>query len=325
MSELQRVVVPRFTLDSGIVLKRVEQAYTLTGRLNARRDNVVLVFHSLTGDADPTSWWRGIVGPGLAIDTSRYAVLSPNLLGSCYGTTAPQPGAAVTTRDMARFVRILFDHLRLNGIHLAVGGSLGGMVALEWVATFPLLSRAAVVLAAPVAHTAQAIGYNHVQRRAIEIGGAIGLEVARMIAMLTYRTAHELESRFGRERTLDRFRVQSYLDHQGDKLRRRFDAAAYVRLLDAMDSHDVGRGRGDAGEALRTFEGVLTGVGIPGDRLYPAEEVRAWTAAAGAHYEEIRSIHGHDAFLLETDQTADILARALDAAARTETLSLAGS
>jgi homoserine O-acetyltransferase/O-succinyltransferase len=317
----QTRTVPRFMLESGQVLKRVDQAFTWTGRLNAARDNVILVFHSLTGDADPLTWWPAIVGPGRALDTNRYAVLCPNLLGSCYGTTAPPAGAVITTRDMARFVRLLVDELGISGIRLATGGSLGGMVALEWAATCPSGAHAVVVLAAPAAHPAHAVGYNHVQRRAIELAGAPGLELARMIAMLTYRTPVELQDRFGRDRTLDRYRVQSYLDHQGEKLRRRFDPAAYLRLIDSMDAHDVGRGRGGVAAALAAFEGFLVGVGIPGDLLYPAADIRGWTEAAGCAYTEIASVHGHDAFLLEPAQTAAILTRALAAAAPSPALS----
>ena len=157
-STLHRHHVPRFELESGRVLHDVQQVYTLTGTLAPTRDNLVVVFHSLTGDADPVSWWGDVVGPGRAIDTTRYAVLCPNLLGSCYGTTRPPEDALVTTRDMARLVAALVADLDVRSVALATGGSLGGMVTLEWAASFPQLTRAAVVFAAPAAHTAQAIG-----------------------------------------------------------------------------------------------------------------------------------------------------------------------
>jgi homoserine O-acetyltransferase/O-succinyltransferase len=313
---LLRQRVPRFRLESGRVLEDIEQAYTLTGRLNAARDNVIVVFHSLTGDADPLGWWPELVGPGLTLDTGRYAVLCANLLGSCYGTTPLPAAAAVTPRDMARLTRRLLAELRVESVQLATGGSLGGMVTLEWVATYPALTRAAVVFAAPAAHSAQAIAFNHIQRRAIELGGDDGLALARMAAMLTYRTGAELEQRFGRAATGDRFEVQRYLDYHGERLVRRFDRAAYVKLLDAMDAHDVGRGRGGVAAALAAFTGYLLGIGIPGDVLYPDDEVRAWTDAAGCDYAVIDSIRGHDAFLLEPDQAAALLARGLQHAAR---------
>lgn len=314
-----------FALESGEVLRGVVQAYHLDGELNAARDNLVLVVHALTGSPDAAEWWRGVVGPGQAIDTERYAVLCANLLGSCYGTTAgnreqgignSQPGwPPITTRDQARLIQRLIDELGAASVALVTGGSLGGMVAMEWAAQNPSLPRSVVVFAAPAAHTAHAIAWNHVQRRAIELGGERGLEVARMVGMMTYRTADEQAERFGRERSGDGgWQVGSYLDHHGRKLRGRFTPRSYLALMGAMDSHDVGAGRGGVAAALGRIEGRLTGVGIPGDVLYAADDVRAWTEAAGGEYREIRSIHGHDAFLLETAQVSDLLDEALRAA-----------
>ena len=327
--ELRYQHVGRFALESGDVLPDVVQAYRLWGELNAARDNLVVLFHSLTGDTDAVQgWWKGVIGPGLAVDTNRYAVLCPNLLGSCYGTTGLPDGAAggdgpteerppVTPRDMVRLIKLLVDELGAREVALATGGSLGGMLAVEWAATYPTLSRAVVVFAAPVAHTAHAVGLNQVQRRAIEIGGVAGLELARMAAMLTYRTPVELEMRFGRERRDDgRFQIQSYLDYQGEKLVARMDPQTYVTLIDAMDAHDVGRGRGGVAAALRGFRGQLVAVGITGDQLYPDEEVRHWAGATGADYRSIRSVHGHDAFLLEPVQVCEILTDVLHAAQR---------
>ncbi|MEX1183225.1 MAG: alpha/beta fold hydrolase [Gemmatimonadota bacterium] len=312
-ARLRRHGVARFELESGHVLENIEQAYTLTGELNAARDNLVVVFHSLTGDADPLRWWSDVVGPGKAIDTERHAVLCANLLGSCYGTTCPPAGVAVTPRDMARLIRLLVAELRVESVALVTGGSLGGMVALEWAATFPRLTRAAVVLASPSAHTAQAIGFNHLQRRAIEIAGEEGLALARMAATMTYRTALEFDTRFGREQREDgRFQMQSYLDHHGTTFIRRFNAAAYLTLIDAMDAHDVGRGRDGVGPALRAFEGELIGVGVTGDLLYAPEDVRAWAEAGRGTYVEISSIRGHDGFLLEADQVGAVIADALE-------------
>lgn len=307
-----------FVLESGDVLPRVVQAYHLDGEVNEERDNLVVVFHALTGTADAAgTWWADVIGPGRALDTDRYAVLCPNLLGSCYGTRGPwyETGAApppITPRDQARLVAGLVRHLGASSVALATGGSLGGMVALEWAATFPEWTRAAVVLAAPAAHTAQAIAWNHVQRRAVELGGDDGLRIARMVGMMTYRTADEFEARFGRERDDEgRWQVGRYLDHHGDRLVERFDAASYLALMGAMDAHDVGRERGGVASALAPFAGRLVGVGIPGDLLYSDADVRRWTDAAGAEYREVRSIHGHDAFLIEREQVAAILADVL--------------
>ena len=311
--------VPRFVLESGAVLTDVRQAYHLDGTLNARRDNLVVVFHSLTGGPDCLDWWEGVVGPGKAIDTDRHAVLCANLLGSCYGTTFTAGGirdplgASVTPRDQARLVGLLVEALGVSSVALATGGSLGGMVTLEWAATFPDLTRTAVVFAAPAAHTAYAIAWNHIQRRAVQLAGDDGLALARMVGMMTYRTDRELEGRFGRRPgAAEPFAVQDYLTHHGEKLVNRFDARSYLALLDTMDAHDVGRGRGGAGAALRAFRGRLVGVGIPGDLLYSEADVRHWVSEAGATYRELRSVHGHDSFLLEAEAAGTILRDALE-------------
>ena len=311
-----------FRLESGDVLHGVRQAYHLDGTLNEGRDNLVLVIHSLTGSADAVGdWWSGQLGPGKTIDTDRYAVLATNLLGSCYGTTwevrddPDPPHPPITTRDQARLIQRLVDELGVSSVALVTGGSLGGMVAMEWAAQNPELARSAVVFAAPAAHTAYAIAWNHVQRRAVEVGGEAGLEVARMVGMMTYRTAGEQAERFGRARSEDGgWSVGAYLDHHGRKLRERFTVRSYLALMAAMDSHDVGAGRGGVAAALGRIRGHLVGVGIPGDLLYSADDVRAWTDAAGAGYREIRSITGHDAFLLEPAQVSAILEEALRAA-----------
>ena len=337
---------PRFALESGEVLRDVRQAYVLEGELNARKDNLVLVFHSLTGVPETLGGWKGsVIGPGKAIDTTKYAVLCPNLLGSCYGTTfkrflgkkeereapargAPQHGAGsrgflrkesagsahltLTTRDQALFTENLLTALGVQRPALVTGGSLGGMVALEFAASFPSRFGAAVVFAAPATHTAWGIGWNHVQRRALDAGGPeAGLAVARMAGMLTYRTPEELESRFARRRGEgEPFAVQSWLSRHGTKLVARFDATSYRTLLGAMDLHDVGRGRGGVAAALAPAGARVTGVGITGDGLYPENVVREWVREAGASYAELRSAHGHDGFLLEEGAGA-LLAEAL--------------
>jgi homoserine O-acetyltransferase/O-succinyltransferase len=313
--------IPEFTLESGGVVRDLRQAYFLDGELNEQRDNLVVIFHALTGSADALGdWWKGVIGRGRAIDTTRYAVLCANLLGSCYGTTArwtsaDGPYPRVTTRDLARLSYRLVEELEVESVALATGGSLGGMVALEWAATYPALTRSTAVFAAPAAHTAAAIGWNHIQRRIIAAAGETGLEIARMVAMMTYRTGVEFEQRFGRAtEAAGNFQIESYLDNHGRKLRARFDTRSYLALMAAMDSHDVGRGRGGAAPALRRYEGRLIGVGIPGDLLYSEDDVKRWVEAAGAEYREIHSVRGHDAFLLEPDQVAAILDDALSAA-----------
>ena len=314
--ELRRHAVRSFALESGEVLRDVEQAYHLDGVLNAQRDNLVLVFHALTGSADAAGdWWSRSGGAGPALDTNRWAVLAPNLLGSCYGTTGPadrpgEPFPQVTPRDQARFVALLVESLGVTDVALVTGGSLGGMVALEWAALFPGRTRATVVLAAPAAHTAHAIAWNAVQRACLDVAGSAGVDLARQVSMIAFRTEREFESRFGRALEPDgRYRVAGYLAHHGAKLAARFDAATYRTLLNTMDAHDIGRGRGGVARALRALTGAVYAVGIPGDQLYSAEIVRQWAAQAGAEYREIDSVHGHDASCSSTNRWARSCAR----------------
>ena len=333
-----------FALECGAVLEEVRQAFVLDGRVNAARDNVVLVLHALTGSADvshpDTGWWRTLVGPGLAIDTTRFAVLAPNLLGSCYGSTGPSTPwrlragtwtgdgfPPVTPRDMAALVGLLVDELALPRLAAVVGGSLGGMVAQEWLLLHPGRAYAGVVLAAPAAHTAQAIAWNHTQREALALGARAGdpdagVALARTVAMISFRTEDSLESRFGRTPADDGagppFTVQRWLAHHGRRLATRFDAATYRTLLDAMDAHDVTRGRGSRELALRALGASverLFAVGVPGDVLYSDVVVEEWARGAGAAYRAIRSTYGHDAFLLEPGQVGMVLRDALDGAA----------
>lgn len=312
------------TLEGGDRLDRLAVHYRLEGTVNAARDNVVLVVHALTGTTHASGWWKGVIGPGAAIDPARHAVLSANLLGGCDGTTGPSdahPDALppFTTRDQATVLARLLDALGVDAPLLVCGGSLGGMVTLEFAASFPARVRAAVVLAAPGAQTAQGIAWNVLMRRAIALGGAReGLALARMVGMLSYRTPEGLERRFGASRSArGTFEVHDWLDVHGEKLVARFDATSYGALIDAMDTHDVGRDRGGVAAALSAVGDRLTGVGIPGDLLYPAESVRAWTTAAQATYVELPSIHGHDAFLLEVERVSAVIAQAL---AQAETL-----
>jgi len=305
-------------LERGDRLDLLDVHYRLEGEISPARDNVVLVVHALTGNVRVTEWWRGVVGEGEAIDPTRHAVLTANLLGGCNGTTGPSNDhpdvlPPFTTRDQAAVLARLLNALGIKSPLLICGGSLGGQVTLEFAASFPNRTRAAVVLAAPAAQTAQGVAWNAIMRRAITIGGVTeGLALARMVGMLSYRTPEALERRFGRARSAhDTFLVNDWLDMHGEKLVARFDATSYGALLNVMDTHDVGRGRGGIAAALAPVADKLTGVGIPGDLLYPAETVREWAQAAGARYVDLPSVHGHDAFLLEAPRVSAILREAL--------------
>jgi homoserine O-acetyltransferase len=293
----------------------------------------VLVVHALTGSADAAGdWWEPLIGRGRALDTTRVGVLCANLLGGRYGSTGPtsidpstgepfgrafpQPSA----RDEARVLWALADRLGIERFALVTGGSLGGMIAQEVALERPLAVDHLLPMAAPAATGPMAIAWNHIQLEAIEALGERGLELARQLAMTTYRSEADFDERFGRRREPDgRFSIASYLDHQGRKLVDRFDPDTYRVLVRIMDGHDVGRGRGGIEAAFRVLApvGAVTGVGIPGDILYGPDQVRALVVAAAAagvdaRYREIRSTKGHDAFLVEWDQLAAIVEEALE-------------
>ena len=310
---LQHVV-----LENGATIASLDVHVRLEGTITASRDNVVLIAHALTGTVHATEWWKGVVGVGAAIDPTRHAVLTANLLGGCDGTASrdDEPLPPFTTRDQATVLARVLDAFDVRAPLLICGGSLGGQVTLEFAATFPARVRQAVVLAAPAVQTAQGLAWNALMRHALIVGGERdGLALARMIGMLSYRTPAGLEQRFGRQQGAEGvFRVSSWLHTHGEKLVERFDATSYRSLIDAMDTHDVGRGRGGVSAALEAVASRITGAGIEGDLLYPAESVIEWTSSVHARFESITSTHGHDAFLLESAQVNGILRRAIDRA-----------
>jgi homoserine O-acetyltransferase len=324
-----------FRTGRGDVIEDAVLRYRIFGdREAARRNGWILVFHALTGSADVDGWWEPLLGAGAPLDTERHAVICANLLGSCYGSSGPsrvRDGSfpALTTADLARAHEPLLAHLGVERLALVTGGSLGGMVTLEWGRRSPVPVDALVVFAAPAATSAQAIAWNAAQRMAIEAdaawrdgrylpgrGPARGLAAARAIAMITYRSHIEFGARFARSGTRrpGRFDVEHYLRRHGEKLVERFDARSYVALMGAMDSHDVGdlaaAGRDTAARVAR-----VVGVGIDTDILYFPGEVRRWVesyraAGARADYVEMATPYGHDAFLIEFEQAARILRNA---------------
>lgn len=308
------------SLESGVVIGSLAVSYRLEGVINGARDNVVLVAHALTGDERAGQWWKGVVGPHNAIDTTKLAVLCPAIAGSpgVRRTDIPDNSSTrYTVRDQVRILALVLDALDVEVPLLVIGGSLGGMVTIEFAASYPERVNQAIAIAAPAAQTAQGIAWNAIMRRAIDAAGVTeGLALARMVGMLSYRTPEGLERRFGRTRNEDgRFNVESWLSAHGDKLVARYSAPHYLTLIDAMDTQDIGRGHGGICKALAPVRHRVTAVGIAGDLLYPAEAVRDWATLSGVRYVEITSPHGHDAFLLETGRISSIIRRALSAAA----------
>jgi homoserine O-acetyltransferase len=322
----------RFVLESGAVLPDLVVAYRHDG-VPIGEGRQILVVHALTGSADAAGdWWAPLIGPGQALDTDKYGVLCMNLLGSRYGTSGPTSrnpvtgkpyGRAfprVTVRDQARAQWRLLDTLGMTKLALAIGGSLGGMVALEVALERPGEISRVVPIAAPARIGQLAVGWDHIQLELLDKLGVEGLDLARQLAITTYRSELDFEQRFaGRTEVDGTPSVISYLRHQGSKLLDRFDEDSYRCLVKAMDSHDVGRDRGGVVEALRrlaVYGTRLTGVGIEGDILYGTNQVQEMVEAAGragmdATYREINSTKGHDAFLVEWDQLTAILAETL--------------
>ncbi len=322
----------QFTLESGAVLPDLVVAYRHDG-VPIGEGRQILVVHALTGSADAAGdWWAPLIGPGQALDTDKFGVICMNLLGSRYGTSGPisrnavtgKPYARafprVTIRDQARAQWRLLDALGITRLALAVGGSLGGMVAMEVALERPGEIARVMPIAAPARIGQLAVAWNDIQLQMLDRLGLDGLDLARQLAMTTYRSEIDFEQRFaGRQEADGTPSVISYLRHQGRKLLERFDEDSYRTLVRAMDTHDIGRDRGGVVAALGRLAAYgtrLTGVGIEGDILYGTNQVQDMVDAAAASgmdaaYREIRSSKGHDAFLVEWGQLASILKEAL--------------
>lgn len=346
-------------LDSGSVLTPVEVAYETYGSLNADKSNAILICHALTGDhyvASPhpqtgkPGWWTRLVGEGKPVDPARHFIICANVLSGCMGTSGPaslNPATSepwgmefpvVTIRDMVRAQALLLDHLGIESLAAVVGGSMGGMQALSWAATYPARVRAAVVIASTARHSAQNIAFHEVGRQAIMADPrwrsgayyadgnlpASGLAVARMAAHITYLSEAGLTEKFGR-RLQNRpngekgsksfgfdadFQVESYLRYQGMSFVERFDANSYLYITRAMDYFDLAEehgGQDNKGSLADVFAGTKTRfclVSFDSDWLYPTAESRAIVhalnaAGAPVSFVELSSPFGHDAFLLD--------------------------
>jgi len=328
--------------------------YAVYGRLNAARDNAVLVCHALSGSARVGNWWPEIFAPGAVLSLEHDFVICINMLGSCYGSTGPgsvnpETGQTygpdfplVSVRDNVRAQSRLLDSLGIRRLRLVLGGSIGGMQALEWTILHPeRVERALIIGVSPL--SAMGLALNHLQRQAIQhdpewADGRYlpqkpplrGLALARQIAMISYKSAPLFDERYGRnpnQRTGEdpwsadgngsgltggRFDIAGYLDHQGQRFIERFDANAYLAILRAMDTWDPLRGYTSPEEAYGRIRARLSFIGISSDWLFPAEDVRRFAESirqtgARADYREMQSAHGHDAFLAEQTELVRLL------------------
>lgn len=348
---LKKATIHDLELECGEVLRQVEIGYTTSGTYNSEQSNAILVCHALTGDSqvvgdgEKSGWWDGLIGPGKAIDTNFYYVICANVLGGCYGTTGPasmnretgEPYAThfpvVTIRDMVRAQYKLIEQLGIPHLYAVIGGSMGGMQVYEWAVEYPQMMDLVVPVATCAQLSAMAIAYNDVARQAIcndpdwinghyypNQGPIRGLSTARMVGMITYRTAELFEERFGRahqgtvhaDLVETTFEVESYLRYQGDKLVQRFDANSYLYLLKAMDTHDIGRGRDGIENALTRIDAKVVCIAISNDLLYPIPH-QLWLSSTlkrqgkNVDFFAIDSVFGHDGFLVEIDKMAQLL------------------
>ncbi len=338
-----------FTTEHGKTFPHVRLAYETFGELNADKSNAILVFHALTGDSHiagasgpghPTGgWWSPLVGPGLALDTDSYCIVVPNVLGGCQGSTGPSSYSALgrewggafpylTIRDQVRATKGLADELGITTFHSVIGGSMGGMHALEWALHYPnALSRLGLIATSAIT-SADQLGGNSLQTEAITVdphfsggdyydqaeGPYRGLALARRMALINYRSPSELNDRF--ERTWQsaksplgdngRFAVESYLDFHGNKFTRRFDANSYIALVTAMNSHDITRDRGSLEQVLGSLPHPTLVLGITSDRLFPVAQQHELAAHIphtlhGTSALVVESPYGHDGFLIEAE------------------------
>jgi homoserine O-acetyltransferase/O-succinyltransferase len=345
------------TLESGAPLPGVRVAYETWGTFDG--SNAVLVLHALTGDSHvlgpagpghPTGgWWGGLVGPGKVLDPADWFIVAPNMLGGCQGSTGPASIAPdgeewgarfpyLTIRDQVEAQRLFADELDIASWAVVIGGSMGGMQALEWAVTHPERVERVAILAAPPISSADQIALNSVQSEAIRMdpgfdGGSYydapdgagphrGLALARRMALLNYRSPTELNDRFERSWQSGLsplggggvFAVESYLGFHGNKFTRRFDANSYLVLVDAMNSHDIGRDRGGVAAALGRATARALVLGIDSDRLFPVPGQQIIARHLPGNIDGdvpvvISSPYGHDAFLIEDALVAAQLAR----------------
>lgn len=351
-----RVETKYFTIDedlkltSGKTLSNVELAYETYGELNSAKTNAILVCHALTGDAHAAGWhsgdakpgwWEIIIGPGKALDTDKYFVICSNVLGGCKGSTGPasinpETGKEyaldfpiITIEDMVHAQKKLIDYLGIEKLHAVIGGSMGGMQALQWTVSYPMMMKKASIIATTPRSSPQQIAFNEVGRQSIisdpywnngeyydkEKRPQSGLAVARMIGHITYLSDESMYLKFGRDLqdkdelsydfTLD-FQVESYLHHQGATFVKRFDANSYLYITKAVDYFDLSVD-GSLPDGLKKIKSKIQIIAVDSDWLYPVDQSKdlltaLQTIGAEVSYNEVKSNYGHDAFLLENGQ-----------------------
>ena len=346
-------------LSSGKTLSNVELAYETYGDLNSTKSNAVLVCHALTGDAHAAGthggkkkpgWWDMVIGPGKALDTEKYFVICSNVLGGCKGSTGPasiNPKTGeeyaldfpiITIEDMVHAQMKLIEGLGIEKLYAVIGGSMGGMQALQWTVSYPEMMKKACIIATTARSSPQQIAFNEVGRQSIisdpfwndgryygnYLTPRSGLSVARMIGHITYLSDASMYKKFGRDLqdrdelsydfALD-FQVESYLHHQGESFVRRFDANSYLYITKAVDYFDLAV-EGNLADGLKDVKAKMQIIAVDSDWLYPVDQSKDLLAALQTNdvdvvYNEVKSDYGHDAFLLENGQMNFLLSNFL--------------
>ncbi len=320
-----------FILESGEKLEDIHIAYSTFGTPKADGSNVIWICHALTANSRPDEWWPGLVGENQYYNPQEHFIICANILASCYGSSGPALNhenkralywefPQVTIRDMVAAHQVLANHLGIHHIHTLIGGSLGGMQALEWAITEPAKFKHVILLATNARHSAWGIAFNESQRLAIKAdptwnentphAGAAGLKAARSIALLSYRgyDTYDQSQTDSDLNKIDHYKASSYQNYQGDKLVNRFNSHSYWHLSKAMDSHNVGRGRAGVEAALSLVNIKTLVIGISSDILFPVNEQQFLAKhIPNASFQEINSIYGHDGFLIETEAIEALL------------------
>jgi homoserine O-acetyltransferase len=324
-----------FKLESGEILPELTIGYHTYGTLNPEGSNVVWVFHALTANSDAAEWWSGLIGSEKQFDPAQHFIICANILGSCYGTSGPlvlnpetkkpyhSTFPRITIRDIVRAHEILRTELGISKIQIGIGGSMGGYQALEWAYSNPNLFQNLILLVTGAAESAWGKAIHTTQRMAIETdptwkemnqdAGKKGMETARGFGMITYRNyAQFVDSQRDESPVLTNSRAESYIRYQAEKLSKRFNAYSYWLLTNAMDSHDLGRGRSSLKVALSLIKTECLIIGVETDFLCPVAEQKKLSAGLiNSTYVEIQSPYGHDGFLIESEQISEAISEFL--------------
>ncbi|MEY3432646.1 MAG: hypothetical protein RL131_582 [Bacteroidota bacterium] len=318
-------------LESGRKIGNIKLAYTVWGKMNTDKSNVVWIFHAMTANSDPSEWWPGIVGEDKFFNPNSHFIICVNMPGSCYGSISPldinpdtnkiyhKDFPFFTPLDMAKVYDALRKDLGIEKIYLGIGGSMGGQQLLAWAAWKPKLFEHIVPIATNAFHSPWGKAFNASQRMCIEAdpswnsehpdAGMEGMKVARSIALISYRHYDTYQAtQEDKDKAIENTRSESYQRYQGEKLAKRFNPISYYVLTKSMDAHHLGRGIMDAEEILSHIKAKTLVIGIESDVLYPVAEQKFIAAhIPNAQLEIIQSLYGHDGFLLENEKLNQLL------------------